>query len=105
MSILLKRCQQEGFHIILDAPPVLPVTDPVILATKVDGVLLVVSAGQTTRESCRSAIQSLAAAGGKILGIVLQKARLTAVPYYIAYAGSKNGVASSQHGSASGAVK
>jgi len=92
MSILLKRCQQEGFHIILDAPPVLPVTDPVILATKVDGVLVVVSAGQTTREGCRLAIQSLTAAGGKILGIVLQKARVSAVPYYFAYAGSKNGV-------------
>ena len=72
-----------------------PVTDPVILATKVDGVLLVVSAGQTTRECCRLAVQSLTAAGGKILGIVLQKARVTAAPYYFAYSASKNGVTGS----------
>lgn len=93
MAILLNRCQQEGFHIILDAPPVLPVTDSVILASKVDGILMVVSEGQTTREACRLAIQNLMAAGGKILGIVLQKARVTTTPYYYSYAGHKNGVA------------
>ncbi len=82
MSHLLNWCRQEGYHIILDAPPVLPVTDPVVLATQVDGVLLVVSAGQTTRAACRLAIQRLTAAGGKILGIVLQKARVPANPYY-----------------------
>jgi capsular exopolysaccharide synthesis family protein len=82
MSLLLNRCRQEGYHVILDAPPVLPVTDPVILATKVDGVLLVASVGQTTREACRVAIERLTAAGGKILGIVLQKARVPDNPYY-----------------------
>lgn len=76
MSLLLNRCRQEGYHIILDAPPVLPVTDPVILATQVDGVVLVASAGQTTREACRSAIERLTTARGKILGIVLLKVRV-----------------------------
>jgi polysaccharide biosynthesis transport protein len=94
MSVLLNRCQEEGFHIILDAPPVLHVTDPVILATKVSGVLLVISAGKTTREGCRLAIQSLAAAGGRILGIVLQKARITAAPHYYAYGSHLNGLVS-----------
>jgi capsular exopolysaccharide synthesis family protein len=82
MSVLLNRCRQEGYHIILDAPPVLPVTDPVILATQVDGVLLVASVGQTTREACRLAIDRLTAAGGKILGVVLQKVRVPDNPYY-----------------------
>ncbi len=86
---LLNRCREEGYHVILDAPPVLPVTDPVILASQVDGVLLVASAGQTTREACRSAIDQLTSAGGKILGIVLQKVRVPKKSYR-AYAGEKS---------------
>jgi capsular exopolysaccharide synthesis family protein len=82
MSLLLNRCREEGYHVILDAPPVLPVTDPVILASKVDGVLLVASVGQTTREACRLAIQRLTSAGGKILGIVLQKVQVPDNSYY-----------------------
>ncbi|NOS81552.1 MAG: capsular exopolysaccharide family protein, partial [Nitrospira sp.] len=82
MGLLLNRCREEGYHVILDAPPVLPVTDPVILASQVDGVLLVASVGQTTKEACRLAIQRLTAAGGKILGIVLQKVQVPDNSYY-----------------------
>jgi succinoglycan biosynthesis transport protein ExoP len=82
MSLLLNRCREEGYHVILDAPPVLPVTDPVILASQVDGVLVVASVGQTTREACRLAIHRLTAAGGKILGIVLQKVQVPDNSYY-----------------------
>lgn len=79
---LLNRCREEGYHVILDAPPVLLVTDPVILASQVDGVLLVASAGQTTREACRSAIDQLTSGGGKMLGIVLQKFPVSSSTYY-----------------------
>ena len=82
LGLLLNRCREEGYHVILDAPPVLPVTDPVILAGQVDGVLLVASVGQTTKEACRLAIQRLTAAGGKILGIVLQKVQVPDNSYY-----------------------
>jgi polysaccharide biosynthesis transport protein len=82
MSLLLNQCQEKGYHVILDAPPVLPVTDPVILAGQVDGVLLVASVGQTTKEACRLAIQRLTAAGGKILGVVLQKVQVPDNMYY-----------------------
>lgn len=93
MRLLLNRCREEGFHIILDAPPVLPVTDPVILSMQVDGVLLVASVGKTTREACQLAIQRLAAGGGKVLGIVLQKARASDVPYYYCNVAGENGEA------------
>ena len=89
MKFLLNRCREEGHHVILDAPPVLPVADPVILASQVDGVLLVASAGQTTREACQLAVERLTNAGGKILGIVLQKVRVRYNPYYY-YAGEKS---------------
>ena len=82
MRKLLNWCRQEGFQMILDAPPVLPVTDPVVLATLVDGVLLVVTARKTTREACRSAIHRLAVSGGNLLGIVVQKVRPEDLPYH-----------------------
>ena len=82
MSHLLTWCRQEGFHVVLDAPPVLPVTDAMILASRVDGVLLVACAGQTPRLACQLAIHRLTTAGGKILGIVLQKAQVPVNPYY-----------------------
>lgn len=91
MGTLLNWCQQEGFHIVVDTPPVLPVTDSVVLASKVDGILMVVSEGKTTREACRLAIQNLTAAGGRILGIVLQKAHLTTSSPYYSYVAGQNG--------------
>ncbi len=82
MTDLLNWCRKERYHVILDSPPVLPVADPVILAPKVDGVLVVVSSGTTTMDACRTAVQRLAFAGGKILGVVMQKVQETDVPYY-----------------------
>jgi capsular exopolysaccharide synthesis family protein len=85
MTKLLSWYRQEGYHVIIDAPPVLQVTDPAVLAPQVDGVILVVSAGETTREDSRFAMQRLTTSGGKFLGVVLQKARVDDVPYYFKY--------------------
>ncbi|MBL8036315.1 MAG: polysaccharide biosynthesis tyrosine autokinase [Nitrospira sp.] len=99
MKVLLNRCREDGYHVILDAPPVLSVTDPVILASQVDGVLLVASVGQTTREACQSAIERLTIGGGKILGIVLQKVRVPYNPYY-----GDEGEKAIKHGAPAGAA-
>jgi len=82
MRLLLNQCREQEYHVIVDAPPTLPVTDPVILASQVDGVLLVATVGQTNKEDCRLAIQRLTAGGGHILGIVLQKVRVPDNSYY-----------------------
>lgn len=73
---------EKGCHIILDCPPTLPFADTAVLASLVDGILLVVSAGETTREASRLAVQRITFAGGKILGVVMQKTRITDSPYY-----------------------
>ena len=52
MVKVIERLLAEADILLFDAPPVMAVTDAVILATKVDGVLLVVSAGETKREVC-----------------------------------------------------
>jgi succinoglycan biosynthesis transport protein ExoP len=90
MSYLLRWLREQRFHVILDAPPVMPVADPTVLAPQVEGVLLVVSAGETTREACRSAIQRLTAARGNFLGVVLQKARPSDFPYYSRHYGLRH---------------
>jgi capsular exopolysaccharide synthesis family protein len=82
LSQLLDCGLKNGYHLILDCPPVLPFADAAVLASKVDSVLLVVSAGETTREACRLAVQRTISSGGKLLGIVMQKARVTDSPYY-----------------------
>ncbi|MBS0159882.1 MAG: polysaccharide biosynthesis tyrosine autokinase [Nitrospira sp.] len=82
MHQLLDWGARKECHIILDCPPVLPIADAAVLASKVDGVLLVVSAGETTREACRLAIQRIKLSGGRLLGVVMQKAPVADSPYY-----------------------
>jgi capsular exopolysaccharide synthesis family protein len=82
LAQFLDWAKKNEYHVIIDCPPVLPIADAAVVASKVDGVLMVVSAGETTREAYRSAIQRIAFSGGKIVGVVLQKARATEAPYY-----------------------
>ena len=83
MTDLLKRCGENGFQVIMDAPPVLSVADSIILAAQAEGVVLVVSEGETSREACRVAINRIASCGGKLIGVILQKARPHHVPSYV----------------------
>jgi capsular exopolysaccharide synthesis family protein len=60
--------------VIFDAPPVVSVTDAVVLGTKVDGVLLIVSAGRTRREHTQRAKELLERVHVRIVGTVLNNA-------------------------------
>ena len=71
MRDLLQWASQHYEHVILDSPPLLSVTDPVVLSTRVDGVILVVQAGRSTRDIVRRARQELAQVGAKVFGVVL----------------------------------
>lgn len=61
--------------VIVDSPPILPVTDSVALSTKVDGVLLVAQAGKTTGPQIDRAVRALEIVGGTLLGGVLNFTR------------------------------
>ena len=63
-------------HILIDSPPLINVTDPVILSTMVDGVILVVHGGKSTRDVVRRARQELSTVGAKIFGVVLNNVDL-----------------------------
>lgn len=71
MRLLLKELGQKYDHILIDSPPLINVTDPVILSTMVDGVIMVVQAGRSTRDIVRRARQELGSVGAKIFGVVL----------------------------------
>ncbi|MEP7343525.1 MAG: polysaccharide biosynthesis tyrosine autokinase [Acidobacteriota bacterium] len=71
MKGLLKTLSDKYDHILIDSPPLTNVTDPVILSTMVDGVILVVQAGRSTRDVVRRARQELTSVGAKIFGVVL----------------------------------
>lgn len=62
--------------LLFDAPPVLAVTDASILASRVDGVLLVVSAGYTKRDDLRNAKAQLEKVSAPIIGAVLNNAEV-----------------------------
>ncbi|TPJ29162.1 CpsD/CapB family tyrosine-protein kinase, partial [Mesorhizobium sp. B2-6-6] len=71
------RSIAEDHVVIVDAPPLLPVTDAAILAAKYDGCVLVVTAGQTTRDELAKALGNLAKVNGTVLGAVLNSVPTT----------------------------
>jgi len=71
MVQLIERLKKAADIVIFDAPPVLSVTDAVVLALQADGVLLVIEAGRTRRTAARNAVDQLGRVGAKVLGVVL----------------------------------
>lgn len=74
MEALLLTMQQQAEIVIFDAPPVLVVTDAVLLASKLAGALLVLSAGHTRRDDAERASDLLQKGRIHILGAVLANA-------------------------------
>ncbi|HEX3239255.1 MAG TPA: polysaccharide biosynthesis tyrosine autokinase [Solirubrobacterales bacterium] len=71
---LIEALHESEELVLVDTPPLLPVSDARILAAKVDGVLLTVAAGTEKPSALRSALDTLQFAGAPILGIVLNRA-------------------------------
>ncbi|MBI4436784.1 MAG: AAA family ATPase [Candidatus Omnitrophica bacterium] len=70
MGELIRSLLVEFDILIFDAPPILPVTDTLILAPKLDGVILVYQAGRTARNALKRAKVLLDTAQAKVLGVV-----------------------------------
>ncbi len=58
-------------RVILDSPPTSAVTDPAVLGNLADGVVLVVKAGETTRDAATHARRQLATANARLVGVVV----------------------------------
>jgi capsular exopolysaccharide synthesis family protein len=82
MQRLLTTLQKEFNHVVVDSPPVSSFTDGVLISTRVDGVLLVVHGGKSSRHIVRRSKQLLGDVGAKIFGVVLNNISLQSHDYY-----------------------
>jgi capsular exopolysaccharide synthesis family protein len=71
MSRLLGFLQTRFTHVVIDSPPIASFTDGVLIASIVDGVILVVNAGKSSRQVVRRSRQLLQDIGAKVFGVVL----------------------------------
>ena len=71
MEDLLQKFRDQFDIVVIDSPPVIAVTDAVILSTKVDGTILVVSSGQTDRDALARAHTLLDTVDSNLLGTLL----------------------------------
>jgi len=78
----LTSVRREFDYVLIDAPPVGLVSDPAILATQGDGVLLVLDAQTTRKSSVRQAMRSLDTIGANVLGTVLNNVKALNGDYY-----------------------
>ncbi len=70
MGEVLRELSGHFDIVLIDAPPLLPVTDAAVLAAQVDGTLLVVRNGRTRREQLARAAEVLRAVDARVLGVV-----------------------------------
>jgi succinoglycan biosynthesis transport protein ExoP len=89
MQELLLKWREEFDHIIIDSPPIISVTDAVLLSTQMDTVLLVIRSGQTTSAHLRRARNLLQSVNADVLGVVLNAADLGSPDYYHYHYGYK----------------
>jgi capsular exopolysaccharide synthesis family protein len=89
MRKLLISLSEKFTHVIVDSPPAISFTDASILSTFVDGVILVVHGGRSSRAVVRRAKQQLLDIGAHIFGVVLNNVRVekTQDYYYSGYYG------------------
>jgi Mrp family chromosome partitioning ATPase len=85
MRHLLNNCRERFDFVVIDTPPVLAVTDAVVLSKSADGVLLVVRSAQTSQQSLLRARDLLLRVNARIAGVLVNRANLHSPDYYDSY--------------------
>jgi capsular exopolysaccharide synthesis family protein len=86
MRRLVQHLQERADIVIFDSPPMLAVADAAVIASMMDGTLLVIEASATRREALQRAKESLNQVGANILGVALNKLSANkAAGYYYYY--------------------
>lgn len=85
MANLMKMLQRHFTHVVIDSPPITSFTDGVLIASMVDGVILVVHSGKSSRQVVRRARQLLLDVGARIVGVVLNNVNLRSQDNYYYY--------------------
>ncbi len=82
MANLLKTMQDHFTHVVVDSPPIASFTDGVLVASMVDGVILVVHSGKSSRQIVRRSRQLLQDINAKVFGVVLNNVNLRSQDNY-----------------------
>jgi capsular exopolysaccharide synthesis family protein len=73
MAHLIGQMREEADVVVFDTPPCLPVTDAEVLASQLDGVVLVIESGRTPKEAVKKTMELLGQVRARVLGCVLNK--------------------------------
>ncbi|MEZ5306948.1 MAG: polysaccharide biosynthesis tyrosine autokinase [Pyrinomonadaceae bacterium] len=76
MKRFMLEIESEFTHVVLDSPPIASFTDGVLMASLVDGVILVVQSGKSSRQVVQRARQLLQDIGARVFGVVLNNVNL-----------------------------
>jgi capsular exopolysaccharide synthesis family protein len=85
MATLLRMLTDKFTHVVLDSPPIASFTDGVLIASMVDGVILVVHAGRSSTQVVKRSKQLLQEVGAKVFGVVLNNVNLNNKDNYYYY--------------------
>ena len=77
-DVFMKAARDAFSYVILDGPPVNNYADPLIIGSKVDGVILVINSGKTRRQVAMNAKKELIDSGANVLGVILNRRK-----YYV----------------------
>lgn len=81
MGQILQGLEEVADIVIVDGPPAI-VSDAAVLASKVDGVLLVIRPGQTREEVARAVLEQMKRVGANVIGVALNRIPRRGVEYY-----------------------
>jgi polysaccharide biosynthesis transport protein len=81
MDLFLSKLKEVADVVIIDGPPFF-VTDAMILASKVDRILLVVRPGHTRRSLAKASMEHIKLVGARVVGVVLNRIPLRGADYY-----------------------
>ena len=81
----MKELRKRYTRILIDSPPITAVTDSMILSKYVDGVIVIIRAGDTVRDVAKNSINQLRAVGAPILGGILNAVDIGKDKYYYYY--------------------
>lgn len=85
MALILTNLSKRFDLVVIDAPPIVGLSDAPILSRLAEGTLMVVSTNQVTRKSAKTALKRLRAAGANVVGAAMSKFAVNKFDYNYAY--------------------
>jgi len=85
MYQIISKIMEESDITILDTPPLLAVTDAVILSKHVEGVLLIIEPGNTKVTAAQKAVEQLRRVGANLIGVVINNIEVSGSRYSYYY--------------------